>query len=345
MNEIYRNWLGPIMWGWGCGFKWTWSCPFQPMCPAGSYYLLSYSYSWHLLFTSHLPPGRRWEQQSHQNVPQEQKCWLPAPEAHLHLDWSCGVGFGQYSLLTCDYSDHRGPLASKSSDMAFSFRGMGAAESSGTSVSMLSSLSSSMTTSESCWRRLSLTMEISLMLSPSNGRGSKPRLGLPSIMEQHLCHSSSFCTWSSQFMEEEWLSSIASLKAVCWALGSSAVLSHEGWGRVGNFQSQGWDELWGDPPHGVWDIACFLLQLCCSFTLRPLLDSLWDWLGFITLGSLLSYSWVLWLGLWEGLQWSPEASVHPYSSSHQCRLFSYWDQLSIPLKKGAQTCAIWSHTP
>ena len=61
-----------------------------------------------------------------------------------------------------------GSLALMSSDMDVSFRGVGAVGLAGTSVSMLSSLSSSMTTSESCWRGLSSTTETLLVLSPSN---------------------------------------------------------------------------------------------------------------------------------------------------------------------------------
>ena len=186
------------------------------------------------------------------------------------------MGFGQYSLLMCDYSGHQGSPASQFSDMGFSFRGTGAAESIGTSVSMLSSLSSSTTTSESHWRRLSSTMETSLVLSPSNNRGSEPGLGLPSVVEQCLCHSSSFCTWSFQVMEEERPSSMASLEAVCWAWGSSTVLSHDGQGGVGSFQSWGPDESWGDLPLRVQDGPFLLLWLHHSFTLCPLLDSLWD---------------------------------------------------------------------
>ena len=39
MNEIYKNQLRPIMWGWECGFKWTQSCSFQPVCPVSVQYL------------------------------------------------------------------------------------------------------------------------------------------------------------------------------------------------------------------------------------------------------------------------------------------------------------------
>ena len=138
-------------------------------------------------------------------------------------------------------------------------------------------------------------MEMSLALSPSNGGGDEPGMGPPSIVERLCCSSS--CTWSSQDMEEVWVSSMASLKAICWASGSSTVLSHDGQGGVGSFQSWGQDELWGHPPHGVWDVAHLLLWLCHSLALCPLLDSLWDRLGFVALGSLSSHSRVLLSGL------------------------------------------------
>ena len=340
MNAIYRNRLGPIMRGWGCGFKWTWSHPFQPMCPAGSYCLL---FRLQLPFVIHRSssPGETMRAIESSECPLGTEMSVIGPRSSSSSGLELWGGF--WSVLSSDVWLHQwsGSLASKSSDMAFFFRDAGAAESSSMSVSMLSSLSSSMTTSESCWRRLSSIMEMSLVPSPSNNGGCESRLGLPSIVEQHLCHSSSFCTWSSQVMEEEWPSSMASLKAICWALDSSAVLSHNGRGRVGNFHSWGPDESWGDLPLRVWDDPFLLLWLCHSFTLCPLQDSLWDQLGFVTSGS---------------------HSTPPRSSCWDCRrnygdpprkfvcicrhiLISYWDLLSIPWKKRAQTCAIWSRTP
>ena len=111
-----------------------------------------------------------------------------------------------------------GSPASKHSRISVSFRGTGATGLAGTSVSMLSSLSSLTTTSKSCWRRLLSTMETSLAFPSSNTGGGEPDLGLILALGSCLCHSSS-CTWSFQDIEEEQLSSMASLKAICQASG------------------------------------------------------------------------------------------------------------------------------
>ena len=127
---------------------------------------------------------------------------------------------------------------------------------------------------------------------------------------------------------------------------SNVACHHSPWAWEQLVGNQWQDKSWGDPPLGVWDVPFLLLWLHHSLTLRPLLDSLWDWLGFIALGSHSSHSQVLLLGPWEGLQWSPKAiCAHLCSSSHRHLLFLYWDLLSIPLKKGAQMCTIWSWTP
>ena len=192
---------------------------------------------------------------------------------------------------------------------------------------------------------VSSTMETSLAFSSSNTGGVEPNSGLPFTLESHLCHSSSFCTWSSQDMEEEQPSSMASLKAICWASDSFAILPHEGWGGVGSLWSQGPDGSCGDPPLGIWDAPFLTLWLRCSLTPCLLLDSLRDLPScFVISGPHLCHSWVL-LGPWEGLWWSPEAIWVCLSSSHLHLLFPYWDLLSIPSKKGAQTCTMWSWTP
>ena len=139
---------------------------------------------------------------------------------------------------------------------------------------------------------------------------------------------------------------MASFKAVCWASDSFAILSHEGQEGVGNLWSWGPDRSCGDPPLNVQDVPLLTLQLHHSLILCLLLDSLWDLPPcFVVLDPHLSHSWVLLSELWERLWWSPEAIWVHLCSSHLCLLFSYWDLLSIPSKKGAQTCAMWSQTP
>ena len=102
------------------------------------------------------------------------------------------------------------------------------AESRGVSVSILSSLSSSMITSELCCKGPSSAMETSLMVQPSNGGGDEPGWELP-LVEECLSHSSSSsCTQSCQDKGGDRATSIASLKAICWASVSFGVLLHNG---------------------------------------------------------------------------------------------------------------------
>ena len=231
---------------------------------------------------------------------------------------------GFWSVLFSDVWLWRSSSTSalRSSSMAFSDRGVGAVESRGASVSILSSLSSSTTTSEShCWGPSS-AMETSLTSQPSNHGEDRHGWESPPV-EEHLSHSSSSsCTWSSQVMGGDQATSIASLKAICWVSAFLDVSLCGGWGGVGNFWPQELDESRGDPPHGVWDRAHFLLQLHHSLTFCWCCDLLCNPLGLGASG-LSSHSQVLLLGPWEGLQWSPEASMHPCSSSHQCHLISY----------------------
>ena len=119
--------------------------------------------------------------------------------------------------------------------MAFYFRRVGAAESRGASVPILSSLSSSTITSESHCRGPSSAMETSLTLQPSNGGGDGPGWESP-LVEECLSHSSSSsCTRSSQVMGGDRAMSIASLKAICWASVFFNVKLCSGQGGVGNF--------------------------------------------------------------------------------------------------------------
>ena len=125
-------------------------------------------------FISRHLPGKWWEWQSHRSVPWEWKYWLAAPEARPHQGWSCGAGSDQYFPLMFDCGWSSSTSVSRSSEMAFSFRRVGVAESRGASVSMLSSLSSSTIMSEShCWGPSS-AMEMSLTLQPSNGGEDGP---------------------------------------------------------------------------------------------------------------------------------------------------------------------------
>ena len=56
------------------------------------------------------------------------------------------------------------------------------------------------------------------------------------LVEECLSHSSSSsCTRSSQVMGGDWVTSIASLKAVCWVSAFFDVSLHDGRGGVGNF--------------------------------------------------------------------------------------------------------------
>ena len=134
-----------------------------------------------------------------------------------------------------------------------------------------------------CWHSLPLIME-----------GVSPRSGLSSTLESHLCHSSSFCTWSSQDMEGDWLSSMASLKAICQAL----RLFHHfiPWGPRGcrQFSIPGaWWVTWR-PASQCLDVPFLTLWLCHSLTPCLLLDSLQDRPPcFVILGLHLSHSWVL----------------------------------------------------
>ena len=85
-----------------------------------------------------------------------------------------------------------GSLASELSHMGVSLRGVGAIELAGAPVSIFSSLSSSTTTSESCYKRLSLTMETSLVFPSSNPGGDVSGSGLPSTVEPPHLSCSSF---------------------------------------------------------------------------------------------------------------------------------------------------------
>ena len=205
--------------------------------------------------------------------------------------------------------------------------------------------------SDSHWTRLSSTMETSLAFPSSNAGGGMSGSGLLSVMEPpHLCCSSSQ-TWSSHDMEEEWPISMASLKAIWWALVSGVstfftTLSHEGQGGVGNFWSNGLDKSQEDLSFGGLDPPLLVLWLCCPLISCLLLDLLWDLPPCLIVSDPhSSHSWVLLLGPWEGVQWSPTAIWVCQYSSHLCLLFSYWDWLSIPWKKGAQTNAMCSQTP
>ena len=112
----------------------------------------------------------------------------------------------------------------------------------GASVSILSSLSSSTTTSESCCWGPSLAMETSLTSQPSNHGEDRHGWESPLVEERLSCSSSSSCTWSSQVMGGDQATSIASLKAICWVSAFFDISLHSGQGGVGNFQPQELDE-------------------------------------------------------------------------------------------------------
>ena len=126
---------------------------------------------------------------------------------------SHGVGFGPCFPQTSGCTSHQGPWPQYFCASATLWEAW-AMDPAGTSVSISSSLSSSTMMSESCCARLPSIMETSLMFPSSSAGGGMSSLGLLSLMEpSHFCPSSSQ-TWSSHDMEEEWLTSMASLKAV-----------------------------------------------------------------------------------------------------------------------------------
>ena len=95
-----------------------------------------------------------------------------------------------------------------------------------------------------------------------------------------------------------------------------------------------------------WDPPLLVLWLCHPLISCLLLDLLWDLPPCLIVSDPhLSCSQVLLPGLQEGVQWLPIAIWVCWYSSHLCLLFSYWDWLSIPWKKGAQTNAMCSQTP
>ena len=298
----------------------------------------------------HPLPDRCQGQRNHLNVPQEQRGWWLPPVACPHWDLMSWGGF--WSILSSDVWLYQlsGSPASTLLCLSDSLGGTGAIIPAGISVSISSSLSSLMMMSESCWVRLSSTMETSLAFPSFSAGGGMCGLGLLSVTEpSHFCSSSQTC--SSHNMEEECLISIASLKAIWWALvsglsASFTTLSHKGQGGVGNFRPHGLDGSWGDLSHGSWDPPLLILQLCCSLVSCLLLDSLWDLPPCFSISDpCSSHPWVLLSGPWEGVQWSPTAIWVWLCSSCVCLLFSYWDWLSIPSKKGAQRNAICSWTP
>ena len=130
--------------------------------------------------------GKWWGWWSHLNAPPGMEMSVMGPSSSSSSGSKSWGWF--WSVLSSDVwlQWSSGSPASKHSHMSISFRGMGAAGLAGTSVSMLSSLSSSTTTSESCWRGLSSTMETSLACSlPLILEGCKPKLGLPFAYWNH----------------------------------------------------------------------------------------------------------------------------------------------------------------
>ena len=165
------------MWGWGCGFKWTWSCWLQPMLPHGCD-----CWPFELQIT-HLQVVISWGNDKSNRVigvsPRNRNIsWQPQKLILIRvrvMGWVL-IGTFLWHLTAAVFI----VPASRSSRMAFSFRGVGVTESRGASVSILSSLSSSMIMSESHCKRPSSAMETSLMLQPSNGGGKQTQLGITS---------------------------------------------------------------------------------------------------------------------------------------------------------------------
>ena len=183
----------------------------------------------------------------------------------------------------------------------------------------------SMTTSESCWRGLLSTMETSLALSPSNNGGGEPESGLPFILESCLCCSSSFCTLSSQDMEEDWLSSMASLKAVCWGVRFFHHFIPRGLRGCGQF----FDPR-GLMGHRETHLSMFRMSLSLYYGSAILPHPVFSWIHYET-DLLVLLSWVFIcptprFSCWDhrrGLWWSPEAIWVCLCSSCQHLLFSY----------------------
>ena len=285
---------------------------------------------WHT-FTGHHHPGRQREPRSHQNVPRVWKHQLEAPEACLHQGPSCGVGSGPYSLLLYGCA----VLVSLS----------------------LGAFQKAFLQKNSRWARVCgfihlhtfiflhhhvrimlpkalIAIKMLLMLQPSNHGGDGHGWESPPTEECLSCSSSSSCTRSSHDSGGDWATSITSLEAIC---GDSALFDislHGGRGGVGSFWPQELDESCGDPPHRVWDRTHFLLQLQGSLTFCLCWGLLYARLAFGVMG-FLSHPRAL-LGPQEGLRWPPEVSTCPRSSSRQCHLASYCEQLSIVLKKGCK---------
>ena len=122
------------------------------------------------------------------------------------------------------------------SSMAFSGRGVGAAESRGASVShTLLSLFFNHYVRVTLLGDPSLAMEMSLMSQPSNHREDGHGWESPPVEERLSCLSSSSCIWSSQIMGGDWVTSIASLKAICWVSAFFDISLCSGQGGIGNF--------------------------------------------------------------------------------------------------------------
>ena len=239
------------------------------------------------LLTDHPPGGTTGVMESSEcPLGTEMSVIIPSSSSSLRSKlWS-----GFWSVLSLDiwlsWSYHTVSLASEPCCIGDSLGSAGAAGLAGAPVSICSSLSSSTTMSESCWVRLSLIIETLLALPPSTAGGGMSGSGMFSILdlppgtEPSFCHSSSW-TWSSHNIEEEWLLSMASLKAVCWdsvcgALGSSSTFSCKDWGGVGNFWLHRWDESQEDLFFKGWDPSLLILWLCCPLISHLGWDLLWD---------------------------------------------------------------------
>ena len=123
----------------------------------------------------------------------------------------------------------------------------------GSSVSILSSLSSSTMTSESRCSGPSLAIEMSPTFTAFQPWGRRTQLGVSSGRgASPLVHLPPPTTQSSQDRGRDWVTSIASLKAICGASVFFDVSPHGGQEGVGSFQPQELDESQGDPtPWGL----------------------------------------------------------------------------------------------